>query len=341
MPWGAVIGAAATVVGGAMSADAAGDAADAQRASSDAAIAEQRRQFDVAQTNQKPFLETGTAANQRLAYLLGLNTNGAGTTAPNLEGIRNSLRSQFATESPGTFVSDDSNGYTAGRGPFIFQPGESTVDNAGLDSAAQAEYARQKQAFDAASANVNSADYGSLTRRFSTSDLNADPVYQSGLQFGLDEGRRGINQRAAQMGQYDSGATLKALTRFGNDYGSTKAEGAYNRYNADNTNIYNRLAGVSGGGQTAANSINSTGAQTANNISNLQTGSGNAQAAGIVGGANAWGGAIQNLNGIYNNYQQNQTLKSILGGGNSGNSGGGYSSQSGYINPYTYDQNYG
>jgi hypothetical protein len=167
----------------------------------------------------------------------------------------------------------------------------------------------------AATPAYTGADSGSLLRNFSQSDLNADPVYQNGLQFGLDQGTGAINARATQMGNYDSGATLKALTRYANDYGSTKANEAYNRYNTNNNNIYNRLAGVSGTGQTATNQVDSAALNTGNNISNNITGAGNATAAGIVGGANAWGGAVQGGINAYGNYQNNQTLQQLLNKG--------------------------
>lgn len=177
--------------------------------------------------------------------------------------------------------------------------------------------------------------FGSLTRKFTMADRDADPVYQSGLQFGLDEGRNAINARAIAGGGYDSGATLKALTRFGNDYGTTKAEGAYNRFNNDNTNIFNRLAGVSGAGQVANNAITTVGAKTADNVANLQTGIGNAQAAGMVGSANAWGNAAQGIGNIVENnetrsildkvlkYQTGRNLSRIYGAGNVYGPGGG------------------
>jgi hypothetical protein len=55
MAWGLVIGAGAGLLGASMAADAAGDAADSQAASSDAAISEQRRQFDL---NREDALQT-------------------------------------------------------------------------------------------------------------------------------------------------------------------------------------------------------------------------------------------------------------------------------------------
>jgi hypothetical protein len=70
MTWGYVAVAAATVVGGAMASDAAGDAADtaaqASREASDASIAEQRRQYDLNREDQAPYLAAGTGAVNRL-----------------------------------------------------------------------------------------------------------------------------------------------------------------------------------------------------------------------------------------------------------------------------------
>lgn len=162
--------------------------------------------------------------------------------------------------------------------------------------------------------------YGSLLRRFGVQDLNTDPVYQSGLQFGMNQGRDAINARATQAGNYDSGATLKALTRFGNDYGSTKANDSYNRYTTDQSNIYSRLTGQSGSGQTAVGQNVSAGNNATNAITDLTTGAGNARAAGIVGGANAWGTAASGLSGMANNYANSQILERLLSqrGGNYG-----------------------
>lgn len=234
IPWTSLLGPAATLGAGALGASAASKAAQAGVDASNAAIGEQRRQFDVTQANNAPFLATGTAANARLKALLGLDPNYTGT------------------------------------------------------------------------------DSGSLTRKFTAADMEADPVYQSGLKFGLDEGTKGINARAIAGGGYDSGATLKALTRFGNDYASTKGNESYNRFNTDATQVYNRLAGVSGAGQTAVNTVANAGTNATNAISGNITDAGNARAAGIVGGANAWGGAAQGINSALNSYQSNQILQALL-----------------------------
>jgi hypothetical protein len=228
-------GAVASLLAGANASSASKDAAQAQEQAAQAAIAEQRRQFDVTQANNAPFLATGTAANARLSQLLG--------TAP---------------------------GYTG-------------------------------------------SDAGSLTKPFTSEDLNADPVYNSGLQFGLDQGTKAINARAIAGGNYDSGATLKALTQFGNDYGSTKANDAFNRFQTTQGNTFNRLSGVSGTGQTAVGQVAAAGQNATNNISGLLTDQGSARSAGIVGGANAVTGAAGNINSLANNFSSNATLQALLG----------------------------
>lgn len=333
MPWAA---AAAAVAGAVITSGATSDAADAQAQSAANADATQRYQYDTTRSDNAPFLSNGTAANNKLAYMLGLNptgTNGGANAANNglsRDQIRSELLSKYTTQPEtggvlnpwGVFATPivDSEGVTVGWNPAR----NSSVDEAGLNSAVDARLAQQQQQQGATQAAAqataqNDPAYGSLLRRFSASDLNADPVYQSGLQFGMDEGTKGLTRQAAATGSQLSGATLKALTRYANDYGTTKAEGAYNRYNTDQTNQFNRLSGISGGGQTASNIVSSAGANMANNISANQIGVGNARAASYIGGANGINNAIST--GV-NGYQQNQLMNRLY----PQNSMAGYSS---------------
>ena len=145
------------------------------------------------------------------------------------------------------------------------------------------------------SGNTGATGYGDLSRKFTSADLAADPVYNSGLQFGLDQGVSAINARNIANGTgFDSGATLKQLTRYANDYGTTKASDAYNRFTNDQNNLYAKLSGQTSTGQTAASNLATTGVASTNAITGAQEAGANAQAAGIVGGANAWGGALTN-----------------------------------------------
>jgi hypothetical protein len=136
---------------------------------------------------------------------------------------------------------------------------------------------------------------GPLGRRFTMDDFMSDPVTKAGFQFGLDEGRKALERRAAASGSLDSGATLKALTRFGTDYGNQKAGESYNRFTQDQTNLFNRLATLSGIGQTSAAQVANAGTNMANNVSNMMVGEGNARAASSIAGSNAVTNAVNNV----------------------------------------------
>ena len=158
---------------------------------------------------------------------------------------------------------------------------------------------------------TNVRTYGSLIKPFTGASLANEPGYK----FELAQGEQGINRAASAAGRYDSGAVLKALSRFNTDYAGTKYNEAFNRDSVNKTDIYNKLAGVTGTGQATANQLAVTGASNANAISDLLTGAGNARAAGIVGSSNAINNGITSA---FNNYQQNRLL-SLLTNGGSGN----------------------
>lgn len=67
-------------------------AANASQQASNASIAEQRRQFDLARADQQPWLQTGTSALQELAQLYGLAPGG---TAGAMSNFRASPDYQF------------------------------------------------------------------------------------------------------------------------------------------------------------------------------------------------------------------------------------------------------
>lgn len=154
---------------------------------------------------------------------------------------------------------------------------------------------------------------GSLMRMFSSQDLQNDPIYQASYQSGLDEGRKAIERRLGAAGLNNSGGAIKALTRFGTDYTAQKGNEAYNRFNAQQTNQYNRLASLSGIGQTAANQTTAAAQNLGNNLSNITLGNANAQAASELAQGRVWGGTIGNLGNWWNQYQQSQQLQNNPG----------------------------
>lgn len=118
---------------------------------------------------------------------------------------------------------------------------------------------------------------------------------EPGYQFGLSQGNRNIEGSASARGGLYSGATLKALQRFGNDYGTTKYNDAWNRMESSKSNQFNRFATAAGIGQAATNQVNAQGAQLGQSTANNLIGAGNAQAAATLGGANAWGNALNRV----------------------------------------------
>jgi hypothetical protein len=162
--------------------------------------------------------------------------------------------------------------------------------------------------------NLDSGDTSSspLLRKFTSADLSSDVPYNAGLQFGLDEGRKALERRQSARGTYDSGAALKELTRFGNDYGTTKAEGAYGRFIGNQGDIYGRLAGVAGMGQGATNVGVGAGMNASSNLASLYSGQGNAAGAARIAQGNAIGGGIS---GAGNYYGQYNMLQQLMGGG--------------------------
>lgn len=305
MSWVAVAVAGSAIVGGVVQNDASRTASKTQQDASNKSIENQNQQLALTRADNAPFLQTGTAANSRLAQLLGLaRAPGSSTLYQDQKPL---TREEFDAQKYLDSYSDVARNTRYNTDPYLHYMTEGQTTGT------------YRPAFKNNEGTAPDPASSPLMRKFTQADLEADPVYNSGLKFGLDRGTEGINARATASGMYDSGATLKALTQFGNDYGSTKANESYNRFTNDQGNIYNKLAGISGTGQVATGQVAAAGTSAANNISNDITGAGNARAAGIVGGANAWGNAATNANAGYNNYQSNKRLDALL----ANRSGGG------------------
>ena len=89
---------------------------------------------------------------------------------------------------------------------------------------------------------------------FSMNAFQADPGYA----FRLSEGQKALERSAAARGGLMSGATGKALTRFGQDFGSQEYTNAFNRYQAEREARLNPLQSLAGVGQTASNRLRDT-----------------------------------------------------------------------------------
>lgn len=145
-------------------------------------------------------------------------------------------------------------------------------------------------------------------KNFSMSDFQQDPGYQ----FQLSEGNKAINAAAAARGMGNSGATMKALTAYGQNMANQSYNDAYNRYNNNQTNNFNRLSTLAGLGSGANNQQVASSANFGNQISQNQLGVGNAQAAGYMGQGQQQGAFVGQL------YKNLNTGLGMAGGGGGG-----------------------
>ena len=143
---------------------------------------------------------------------------------------------------------------------------------------------------------------GYFNQTYTGQDIYSDPSYQ----FRLQQGQDAIQSSAAAKGGLLTGATLKALQNYGQESASQEYSNAYNRFNADQTNRYNRLSNLVGIGQNAAAQVGNAGAQTSQAIANNTMAGANALAAGQIGSANAWTNGAQQLGSLATAYANNK-----------------------------------
>jgi hypothetical protein len=132
-----------------------------------------------------------------------------------------------------------------------------------------------------------------LTRQFTAEDFakNVDPGYAFRLQQGQLANQAALNKGGGLIG----GNVLTGMNDYNQGMASQEYGAAFNRFNAQRTNIYNTLAGIAGLGQVAQGQVNQAGQNFANTQTGLITGAGAAQAAGQIGAANAYGNAATGI----------------------------------------------
>ena len=144
---------------------------------------------------------------------------------------------------------------------------------------------------------------GGLTQSFGPEQLqqNLAPNYQ----FQLQQGQNATNLANNATGGLVGGNALKGLQ----DYTQNTAQGAYqnafNNFQTQQGNIYNRLVGLAGIGQSGLTGLSNLATGNATNQAQLGVGAANAQAAGTVGAANAISGGL-------NQYGNQQYLSTLL-----------------------------
>lgn len=322
---GAVVGGIASNMAAGEQAEATQAAANTQAAATDRSAAETKRQFDISQENQAPWLDTGSAANNRLAYLMGLGGGTSSTTS-------GSPSTYTPTETREQLIQRLTPQYTkTGEADPIFIPqaqwasfrrtgipkeitdrlAGSVVDEAGLNAEIDRILAAQRQSNSTpqVATNPQDGDFGALTKAFSLADFQADPGYN----FRKSEGNKEIERNASVL---NSGRTLKALLDYNQNIANNEYNNAYTRYNQDQNTLFGRLSDISGKGQATATGMANQSGNYAGTLSNLITSQGDASAASQIAGANATASGYQGIasainNGI-NSYQSHNTLNNLL-----------------------------
>ena len=302
------IGAIATVGSAAMQSSAASSAARSQRRAAQAATEAELSMYNQTREDQAPFREAGYAGLNRLQYLLGLGgTSGDLGDRPTIQTeaeLRAALSPQYTKFQNGVY------GGRVGLDESYFDPTQIgyQVDEAGLKAAIAKTIADQtaaQKAYDQRlSANQLAArrdpQFGSLLRQFTGKDLANDPGYQ----FRLGEGMKALDRSASARGGMYSGAQLKGLNRYNQDYASNEFTNAFNRDQAQKSQTFNMLSGISGTGQTATNQVAQQGAMVANNIGSNLIGAGNARATSYLAQGNALTNALNQGVSMWNNRPQ-------------------------------------
>lgn len=152
--------------------------------------------------------------------------------------------------------------------------------------------------------------YGTLGKVPTAADVMATPGYQ----FGLDQGTNALNHKLAARGMNYSGAALKAASRYGNDYATTKYNEAFTRQQGADQQAFNQLSQTAQIGQASANNTASNGQAFGAAAGNNLQGAANAQGAATIASGNAYTNALNQGVSAYKNYNTPTTGGSSQGG---------------------------
>jgi hypothetical protein len=168
----------------------------------------------------------------------------------------------------------------------------------------QAASQQQREMFDILNkqqAPYREAGYGALskinemlpqfTKTFTPADLQANlaPNYEFMKNQGL-----GATAQQANVASPGSNVDL-SKTMFAENYAKGAYQDALTNWRNQQTDIFNRLSGIAGIGQTAQGQAQNLGSATSTNLANLATGGANAVAGGQIGAANAQSGGLQSI----------------------------------------------
>lgn len=282
--WGSIINAGVQAYSAYSGNKAAKDAGKQSQQGTQASNALIWKMFEEDKKRQQPFYNTSVSADSRLAQLLGLGGGGASTGA-----AANSMYYDIGPD-----------GTPIARADMANDPRYMSAWNNLLKQ----HQGQWKTGYH--SGSDRNWIQGNLTNALGAMQQPAQPNQQQsqlaafdafrntpGYQFGLDEGRRTLESSAAAAGGLNSGATLRALTRYAQGYADQQG---YRPYVSD-------LMQLSGRGQAQASTMGNQGMQYAGQIgANLQNAA-NARAQSTYQQNAAMQSGLQNLSYLWNQYQ--------------------------------------
>lgn len=157
--------------------------------------------------------------------------------------------------------------------------------------------------------------YGSLLTPFSAKNMQQ---YSPAYKFQMQQGQQGVlNQDAASQGAM-SGASLKDLISFNQNYANTAFNNAFNQYQTQQGNTFQKLSGIAQLGQSAAANTGQQGTALAGQASQSATNVGTAIGGGIASAGNSIGNAYSTSSAIpwilANQNQQANNSGGFVGG---------------------------
>jgi hypothetical protein len=272
--WGSLAGAVASLGSAYLSSRSASNAGKAQTQAAQQSNDMQWRIYQDQVARNQPFYNAGLAAQNRYMQLLGLASPSTTTT--------------------GQTASQPASGMTNGQYYLAAHP-ELQGTKWAKDEASLFQHFYKYGARDGAVWGPSGTQM--QTTSTTTPDMTQQQAFDAfrntpGYQFGLNQGRRAVESSAAARGGLNSGAALKALTKFGNDYADQQGFTPY----------MNRLSGLFGGAQTAAGQMGSYGANFANNYGQNLQNAAQARANSTYASNQAWNNGINSAASFFGDW---------------------------------------
>lgn len=311
--WGSVAGAAASMYGADKTSGAAKKAGEQVAAGADKAIDLSRDIYNDQRNLNMPAYNAGNAARDQYMRMLGLPVGAS--SAPAQGGLG---ATQAGSSTPTQWFGDNARVPTVNAQLYASDPiyrrawdetaaihqrnfGKGYTDDSNRSILQQnmqnlyGQYAPQQQA-PATQAQSAPQDLSSIYDQFRNTP---------GYQFGLQEGNRSVEASAAARGGLNSGATLKALQKFGTNYADQQG---YRPYMNDLSNLF-------GGGQVAASNIGSAGSNYGQQAGNAYQNAANARGQSTYASGQAWANGMDNAAGFLGDWYGNTYGKKNGGGG--------------------------